>query len=329
MQNRYCSSNDAGYVALTGWQCGACGCENQGCDCCRRCGWNRCGAIGRVVCAETRQNSPCGCEKAAECRSSCDACEYAADARQASCDTCQPDRMTGQSVQSCPNNTTLRSWADETADCGCAAANQGCYGQRNGCTAPAQTCTASRQNCGCHAAANQGCYGQRNGCAAPAQSCTGGRHGCRCHAADNQTNARQACGCDACTANRAASSRYVNAGVGMVYAVDHQLDQVYQSESALRTGTLFPELHKPLNGYCPGNGNCSTTGQQSAFAAWDLRLYLDTHPDDQQAQALFSRLCREVEDPSYATAFLDGSSCGTQWDWTDDPWPWECQPCGQ
>jgi spore coat protein JB len=121
-----------------------------------------------------------------------------------------------------------------------------------------------------------------------------------------------------------------NAGVGMVYAVDQELNQVYQSESALRTGTLFPELHKPLNGYCPGDCNCSCTGQQSGFAAWELRLYLDTHPDDEQALAFFRRLCRETEDPCYATAFLDDGCCGgARWGWTDDPWPWECRPCGQ
>ena len=304
MQNRCCSSNDAGYVALTGWQCGACGCENQGCDCCRHCGWNRCGAIGRVVQTETRRSDSGGCGQTAEYQPACSGCGYEVVARQANCDTCPPDRMTGQTVQSCPNNTTLRNWTAETAACGCTRVNQGCCGQQNACASRTQSCSGSRQR-------------------SESRQCCGGG------AAANQTSTRQGCGCDACTESRAASSRDVNAGVGMVYAVDQQLDQVYQSESALRTGTLFPELHKPLNGYCPGSCNCSTTGQQSAFAAWDLRLYLDTHPDDQQAQALFSRLCREVEDPSYATAFLDGSSCGTQWDWTDDPWPWECQPCGQ
>jgi len=313
MQNRYCSSNDAGFVALTGWQCGACGCENQDCDSCRQCGWNRCGCTGRIVQTEPRQNAArCGCEQAAQYQPSCNACERA-DGRQASCDLCPPDRVTGQTVQNCPNNTTLRNWAAETADCGCVS--------------HVQTCTRARQ-CSTCAAEKQGCDGQRNACATPVQACSSRQNG-GCSAGASQVNARQGCGCDACTANGTASARSVNAGVGMVYAVEQQLDQVYQSESALRTGTLFPELHKPLNGYCPGNCNCSSTGQQSAFAAWDLRLYLDTHPDDQQAQALFSRLCREVEDPSYATAFLDGSSCGTQWEWTDDPWPWECRPCGQ
>lgn len=114
-------------------------------------------------------------------------------------------------------------------------------------------------------------------------------------------------------------------GVGMVYAVRQALADVYQSESALRAGTLFPQLHKPLNGFCPPSSNGSTRGQQSAFAAWDLRLYLDTHPDDAQALALFAQLAQEAQSPSYATAFLPG---GTAWFWTDDPWPWECRANG-
>ncbi len=111
----------------------------------------------------------------------------------------------------------------------------------------------------------------------------------------------------------------------MVYAVSQTLNDVYDSESALRTGTLFPGLHKPMNGRCPGSCNCSTEDQQTAFAAWDLRLYLDTHPEDTKALALFQQLCQEAGQDSYATAFLPGRSA--DWNWTDDPWPWECRPC--
>ena len=240
--------------------------------------------------------------------------------------------------------------------CGCQNHNDGCCARCgwNRCGVVRTTQTAQHAACGCespcaaNAAANartgcrscppagperqivEGCPDNTSlrdaareaadcGCAAAAA-----RNRCGCGAA-RQT---ETCGCTANTAGAAYTSGNTNAGVGMVYAVEQSLGQVYQSESALRAGTLFPELHKPLNGYCPGSCNCATTGQQSAFAAWELRLYLDTHPDDQRAQALFARLCREVEDPSYATAFLTGTSCGTRWDWTDDPWPWECGPCG-
>lgn len=120
-----------------------------------------------------------------------------------------------------------------------------------------------------------------------------------------------------------------NEGVGMVWAVDQELDRVFTSDSALCSGTLFPELHKPMNGYCPGECNCQTCEQAKAFAAWEMRLYLDTHPCDRQALALFRRLREEAEEPNYATTFLDEMDCRSTWDWTDDPWPWECRPCGK
>lgn len=60
------------------------------------------------------------------------------------------------------------------------------------------------------------------------------------------------------------------------------------------------------------------------FAAWDLRLYLDTHPTDAQAMAQFAQLCGSLEDGCYACRgikpcdFADGI-----WHYLDGPWPWE------
>ena len=53
---------------------------------------------------------------------------------------------------------------------------------------------------------------------------------------------------------------------------------------------------------------------------WELRLYLNTHPCDQEALALFRQL-REKAECTYAEAFLP-KDCA-RWAWTDDPWPWE------
>jgi len=66
------------------------------------------------------------------------------------------------------------------------------------------------------------------------------------------------------------------------------------------------------------------------FSAWELRLYLDTHPCDERALAAYRQLC--AANPggkcNYACAVNDGGgcSCGTDdkvWRWIDDPWPWE------
>ena len=136
------------------------------------------------------------------------------------------------------------------------------------------------------------------------------------------------CGkCDECGSNRSRSGK--NRGVGMVWAAKQELDQLFDADSALSAGTLFPELHKPMNGYYPGSCGCQSDAQSAAFALWELRLYLNTHPDDRQALAIFRRLCEEAGEPSYATTFLESGCSPSDWGWTDDPWPWECQPCSK
>ena len=57
------------------------------------------------------------------------------------------------------------------------------------------------------------------------------------------------------------------------------------------------------------------------FAAWELRLYLDTHPCDERALAAYRQLCVSAGGKcNYACAV----PCeGNRWGWIDSPWPWE------
>jgi len=95
---------------------------------------------------------------------------------------------------------------------------------------------------------------------------------------------------------------------------------LYEPMPALKAGTLWAALHKPMNGYHPHGGLCADDQQALAFCAWELRLYLDTHPDDQEALGLLEQLDGAMN-ANYATTFL-GSDC-TAWTWNDGPWPWE------
>ena len=83
----------------------------------------------------------------------------------------------------------------------------------------------------------------------------------------------------------------------MVGIERQEIDEIFESRGALRAGTLFPELHNPLNGYCPkaSYAGCATSQQASAFAAWEMRLYLNTHQNDTEAPALFRKLYKEAE----------------------------------
>ena len=92
------------------------------------------------------------------------------------------------------------------------------------------------------------------------------------------------------------------------------------------------------------------------FAAWELRLYLNTHPDDEKALPAYRQLCAEcesagVEKCNYACAGtgvcakkavsdarIGTCSCGgdtfgrktsgSVWSWIDGPWPWEPEANG-
>ena len=57
-----------------------------------------------------------------------------------------------------------------------------------------------------------------------------------------------------------------------------------------------------------------------SFAAWEVRLYLDTHPEDASALALYRRLCAQ-ECGGYACVPHERD----RWSWIDDPWPWELE----
>ena len=71
------------------------------------------------------------------------------------------------------------------------------------------------------------------------------------------------------------------------------------------------------------------------FALYDLALYLDTHPDDQEAMEFFrehNRL-REHALKEYARLYgpLTISTVNNQentcWEWMNQPWPWEGGDC--
>ena len=97
----------------------------------------------------------------------------------------------------------------------------------------------------------------------------------------------------------------------MVSVEMQPLGDMFTAERALKAGTLFTALHKPMAGYCPCDVPCGNSQQANAFAAWELRLYLCTHPHDQEAMTLLRQMCRD-----HACAEGLCASNAT-------PWPWE------
>lgn len=75
------------------------------------------------------------------------------------------------------------------------------------------------------------------------------------------------------------------------------------------------KLLKKLNGY--------------AFAAYDWNLYLDTHPDDKDAIAMFKKMSNRAKElyaefqEKFGPLTADASNNSDFWDWIDNPWPWD------
>lgn len=68
------------------------------------------------------------------------------------------------------------------------------------------------------------------------------------------------------------------------------------------------------------------------FAALDLHLYLDTHPDDQKALRDFDyynkqtqALNKQYEQYYGPLTVSDAKLEDCYWKWINEPWPWEIQ----
>ena len=70
-----------------------------------------------------------------------------------------------------------------------------------------------------------------------------------------------------------------------------------------------------------------------SFAVNDITLYLDTHPDDEEAlnyikhyKELRKQGLRAYAD-QYGPLTIDSAKVGDHWDWATQPWPWEGGMC--
>lgn len=106
----------------------------------------------------------------------------------------------------------------------------------------------------------------------------------------------------------------------------------YDARKALIRGTLFPGLDLPFMGMVNNQEKPITPKtelQVLGFAIQELALYLDTHPEDEEALDLY-RSYQEI----YHKGMMEYTErCGPVnhqtpvkgkgYRWIDDPWPWE------
>ncbi|HOB22587.1 MAG: spore coat protein CotJB [Firmicutes bacterium] len=66
------------------------------------------------------------------------------------------------------------------------------------------------------------------------------------------------------------------------------------------------------------------------FSLVELNLFLDTHPTDQQALALFEQINQQLQmkvaeyEKRFGPLTVQGQKAGcSYWQWVEGPWPWE------
>lgn len=123
------------------------------------------------------------------------------------------------------------------------------------------------------------------------------------------------------------------APLAMSYTPAQQSSEpAYESKVALSRGTLFPGLDLPfMNVVNKPDGLSGPLCELMAldFVVQELKLYLDTHKDDEEAfEALKTciRLSKEgrrryVE--QYGPIMFEDVRFSDHYSWTDAPWPWQ------
>ena len=109
-------------------------------------------------------------------------------------------------------------------------------------------------------------------------------------------------------------------------------EPVYENKLALSRGTLFPGLDLPfMNVVNKPEGLSTPLCELMAldFVVQELKLYLDTHPEDDEAFASLKtciRLSREGQRryaEQYGPISFDDVRFGETYTWVDAPWPWQ------
>ena len=111
----------------------------------------------------------------------------------------------------------------------------------------------------------------------------------------------------------------------------------YSHSDALNNGTLFPGLNLPFKAKI--NARNTVDGplaelQALKFVLVELGLYLDTHQGDKEAFTLFQKYAamekegRKRYEAMYGPLTLSSAAIQENFNWLNDPWPWNFQDGG-
>lgn len=121
-------------------------------------------------------------------------------------------------------------------------------------------------------------------------------------------------------------------------AMQRSADERYDPSQSLAAGTLFPGLNLPFFKAVKSKMNCTNNAlcelMALGFTINELGLYLDTHPGDKDALALYVdyvNLAKEGR-KRYEAAYGPLQQTGVTLDgytWLNDPWPWDLTEGGK
>lgn len=112
-------------------------------------------------------------------------------------------------------------------------------------------------------------------------------------------------------------------------------DNLFDIYNGFIRGNMYPDLYnqyklsrpfdiRPMN----EQAELLTKVDAYAFAAHDVALYLDTHPNDKEMINLYNTLAEDTSKVrgEYEKKFGPLTVSGTEgypWSWNNSPWPWE------
>ena len=114
-------------------------------------------------------------------------------------------------------------------------------------------------------------------------------------------------------------------------------DELLDPYQGLIRGNLFKNQYDPYKNYKPNTLNPTSEKDtllyqimQYKFALIDLKLYLDTHPNNTNILSLYNRyltiekqMCDKFES-MYGPLTANSPYIGNKsWTWNNSPWPWE------
>lgn len=86
---------------------------------------------------------------------------------------------------------------------------------------------------------------------------------------------------------------------------------------------------------CPCRKDLLQTINEASFAVDDVKLFLDTHPRDEEALEYLRKYscirneAMKMYAEHYCPLTIDTAvySCENTWNWLDEPWPWQEGGC--